>query len=261
MVEGTGAIHRTAATLSGHRLAIAALAGTLAVLVLAAALIGAYPISPGELAAAVARRLTGAATRGPDRHRAVRGTPAAGAGRSAGRGCAGGRRGSVPDAVPQSAGLTGHPGRLHRRGAWRRARHLPVAARPRHPAHGLRHGTGDSGPGLRRCFGRTWPRSDPGAGAGRRGGRLARGCGHLAPEDPRRSLRSAPCHRVLAARQLLRHPQSRGVGDAAHDPRRAAAAPPVCAGASTSSPWATRRRRRSAWRRGACASPSSPPPR
>src|SRR5512145_2231077 len=61
MVEGTGAIHRTAATLSGHRLAIAALAGTLAVLVLAAALIGAYPISPGELAAAVGRRLAGAA--------------------------------------------------------------------------------------------------------------------------------------------------------------------------------------------------------
>jgi iron complex transport system permease protein len=61
MVEGTGAIRRTAATLSGHRLTIAVLAGALAVLVLAAALIGAYPISPGELAAAVGRRLTGAA--------------------------------------------------------------------------------------------------------------------------------------------------------------------------------------------------------
>ena len=60
MVEGTGAIRRTAATLSGHRLTIAALAGALAVLVLAAALVGAYPISPGELAAAVGRRLTGA---------------------------------------------------------------------------------------------------------------------------------------------------------------------------------------------------------
>src|SRR5262249_24095337 len=35
--------------------------GTLAVLMLAAALIGAYPISPGELAAAIARRFAGAA--------------------------------------------------------------------------------------------------------------------------------------------------------------------------------------------------------
>jgi iron complex transport system permease protein len=61
MVEGTGAIRRTAATLSGHRLTIAAMAAGLGVLMLAAALIGAYPIAPGELAAAVARRLTGAA--------------------------------------------------------------------------------------------------------------------------------------------------------------------------------------------------------
>ncbi len=61
MAEGTGTIRSAVATLSGHRPAIAALAGALAALVLAAALIGAYPISPGELAAAVGRRLTGAA--------------------------------------------------------------------------------------------------------------------------------------------------------------------------------------------------------
>jgi iron complex transport system permease protein len=61
MVEGTGAIRRAAATLSGHRLRIAALVGGLGALMLAAALIGAYPISPGELAAAFGRRLVGAA--------------------------------------------------------------------------------------------------------------------------------------------------------------------------------------------------------
>jgi len=62
MVEGTGAIRRTAAaTLSDHRLAIAALAAGLCALMLAASLIGAYPISPGELVAAVGRRLAGAA--------------------------------------------------------------------------------------------------------------------------------------------------------------------------------------------------------
>ncbi len=62
MVEGTGAIrHTAAATLSGHRLTIAALAAALAMLISASALIGAYPISPGELAVALLRRLTGAA--------------------------------------------------------------------------------------------------------------------------------------------------------------------------------------------------------
>lgn len=62
MVEGTGTIrHTAAATLSGHRLTIAALAAALAMLISASALIGAYPISPGELAVALLRRLTGAA--------------------------------------------------------------------------------------------------------------------------------------------------------------------------------------------------------
>ena len=62
MVEGTGAIRRTAAAkLSGHRLTIAVLATGLLALMLAAALVGAYPISPGELMAAVGRRLAGAA--------------------------------------------------------------------------------------------------------------------------------------------------------------------------------------------------------
>ena len=62
MVEGTGAIRRTAAaTLSGHRPTIAVLTTGLLALMLAAALVGAYPISPGELLAAVGRRLAGAA--------------------------------------------------------------------------------------------------------------------------------------------------------------------------------------------------------
>jgi iron complex transport system permease protein len=60
MVEGRGAIG-TAATLSSRALTLAGLAAGLGVLMLAAALIGAYPISPGELAAAVGRRLAGAA--------------------------------------------------------------------------------------------------------------------------------------------------------------------------------------------------------
>jgi iron complex transport system permease protein len=64
MVEGTGAIRRTAATLSGHRLTIAALACALAVLMLAAALVGAYPVSLAELVTTVGRRLAGAAPAG-----------------------------------------------------------------------------------------------------------------------------------------------------------------------------------------------------
>ena len=65
MVEGTGAIHRTAATLSGHRLTIAALAATLGALMLGAALVGAYPVSLAELAAVVGQRLAGTAAVGP----------------------------------------------------------------------------------------------------------------------------------------------------------------------------------------------------
>jgi iron complex transport system permease protein len=62
MVEGTGAIRRTAATLSGHRLTVVGgLAVLLALLMLGASLVGAYPVSPGELVAAAGRRLTGAA--------------------------------------------------------------------------------------------------------------------------------------------------------------------------------------------------------
>jgi iron complex transport system permease protein len=64
MVEGTGTIRRTATTLSGNRLTIAALTGALGVLMLAAALVGAYPVSFAELVTAVGRRLTGAAPLG-----------------------------------------------------------------------------------------------------------------------------------------------------------------------------------------------------
>jgi iron complex transport system permease protein len=64
MVEGTGTIRTAAATLSGHRLTIAALVVVLGALMLAAALVGAYPVSLAELAAAVGRRLAGAAPAG-----------------------------------------------------------------------------------------------------------------------------------------------------------------------------------------------------
>jgi iron complex transport system permease protein len=64
MLEGTGAIRTAAATPRGHRLAIAALAATLGGIMLVAALIGAYPVSLAELAAAVGRRLAGAAPTG-----------------------------------------------------------------------------------------------------------------------------------------------------------------------------------------------------
>ena len=62
MLEGT--IRTAAATPRGHRLTVAALAATLGGLVLVAALIGAYPVSLAELAAAVGRRLAGAAPTG-----------------------------------------------------------------------------------------------------------------------------------------------------------------------------------------------------
>jgi iron complex transport system permease protein len=66
MVEGTGAIRRTAAAaLSGNRLTVVGgLALLLAALVLAAALVGAYPLSLGEMLAAIGRRLTGAPSQG-----------------------------------------------------------------------------------------------------------------------------------------------------------------------------------------------------
>jgi iron complex transport system permease protein len=65
MLEGTGRIRTTLAQLSGARLGVlGALAVMLIGLMLAAALIGAYPIAPADIAAALARRLAGSPPQG-----------------------------------------------------------------------------------------------------------------------------------------------------------------------------------------------------
>ena len=65
MVEGTSTERTTLAALSGYRLGVlGGLALLLAALMLAAALVGAYPLSLGEMLAAVGRRLTGAPPQG-----------------------------------------------------------------------------------------------------------------------------------------------------------------------------------------------------
>ena len=65
MVEGTSPIRATVATLAGYRLTmLGGLALLLAALMLAAALVGAYPLSLGDMLAAVGRRLTGAPPQG-----------------------------------------------------------------------------------------------------------------------------------------------------------------------------------------------------
>jgi iron complex transport system permease protein len=61
MLEDTGRIRTTLAHLSGSRLGVLGTLGVMLIgLVLAAALIGAYPIAPADIAAALARRLAGA---------------------------------------------------------------------------------------------------------------------------------------------------------------------------------------------------------
>src|SRR5436190_5502848 len=65
MVEGTSPIRATVATLAGYRLTVlGGLALLLAALMLAAALVGAYPLSLGDMLAAGGRRLTGAPAQG-----------------------------------------------------------------------------------------------------------------------------------------------------------------------------------------------------
>jgi iron complex transport system permease protein len=65
MLEDTDRIRTTLAHLSGSRLgALGALGVLLIGLILAAALIGAYPIAPADIAAALARRLAGAPPQG-----------------------------------------------------------------------------------------------------------------------------------------------------------------------------------------------------
>ena len=157
------------------------------------------------------RKLTGRAGARANRHGAVRGAAAARARRRAGRRVDRRRRGRLPDLVPQPAGLARHPGRLDRRGPRRGARHLSVAAGRRDPASGIRGRARHRRPGLRDRRHGARPRAGPRAGAGRRGRGLARRRCHLAPQDPRRSLRPAARHRLLAARQPVRHPQGRGV--------------------------------------------------
>ena len=178
------------------------------------------------------------------------------------RGRRGHRRGGrgLPDAVPQPAGVARHPGRLDRRRPRRRARHLPVAAGGRHPARGLRHGACHRRPRLRHRLAGARARPDPGAGAGRRGGGLARRRRHLAHEDPGRPLRPAAGHRLLAARQPLGHPQGRGVGGGAAGADRARAA--GAAALAHQRALARRRGGQGAGRggRAACACSSSPPP-
>jgi iron complex transport system permease protein len=65
MLEDTGRIRTTLAHLSGTRLGVLGALGVMLIgLILAAALIGAYPIAPVDIAAALARRLAGAPPQG-----------------------------------------------------------------------------------------------------------------------------------------------------------------------------------------------------
>jgi iron complex transport system permease protein len=65
MVAGTRPIRATLATLSGQAtVVVGGLTVLLALLMLAGALVGAYPIAPGELMAAIGRRFTGAPPQG-----------------------------------------------------------------------------------------------------------------------------------------------------------------------------------------------------
>ena len=65
MVEGTGITRSRGAVLANMRLGVLGyLAMALVVLVVAAALIGAYPLSPGDIAQAFARKLAGASPQG-----------------------------------------------------------------------------------------------------------------------------------------------------------------------------------------------------
>jgi iron complex transport system permease protein len=65
MLDDTGRIRTTLAHLSGTRLGVLGALGVMLIgLMLAAALIGAYPIAPADIAAALARRLAGAPPQG-----------------------------------------------------------------------------------------------------------------------------------------------------------------------------------------------------
>jgi iron complex transport system permease protein len=65
MMDGTAPVRAVRATLGAHRLTVlGGLALLLAVLVAAASLVGAYPLSLGDILAAIGRQLTGAAPQG-----------------------------------------------------------------------------------------------------------------------------------------------------------------------------------------------------
>ena len=201
------------------------------------------------------RRSAGGRERGAAGARAARGR-----GRAGRRG-ARGRRHRVPGPVPQSAGLARHPRRLVGRGARRRDRHLLLARRDRDREPRLRRRAGRGRRGLSDRLAAAVARSDPGAGAHRRGGRRAARRRRRPREISRRSLQPASGHDVLAARQPRRHHRLRSAaadrpGGARH--RRAdrvalAAERDVAAGGR-----GARARHR---RPGRCASRSSPPRR
>src|SRR5262245_24042766 len=61
MVERTSSIRTSFATLSGYRITVlGGLSAALVLLIFGAAMVGAYPLTLGDMLAAIARRLTGA---------------------------------------------------------------------------------------------------------------------------------------------------------------------------------------------------------
>ena len=102
-----------------------------------------------------------------------------------------------------------HPRRVVGRGARRGARHLFLARRVRDPGVRLRRRARRGRGGLSDRLGGARARPDPGAGADRRGDRLAARRRRRPREVSRRSLQPASGHDVLAARQPRRHQRRR----------------------------------------------------
>ena len=184
----------------GFAIAVAVLIAGL----LLALTVGRYPVGARRSCLSV---LYAKAGRPPRRRRAGgRKRDLAGSRAARDRGDAGGcgargRRHRVPGAVSQSAGLARHSRRIVGRGARRRGRHLSFAQRVRDPGGRLRR-RADRGR-HRLCDRRlgALARSDPGAGADRRRGRLAVRRRRRPREISRRSLQPVAGHDVLAARQ------------------------------------------------------------
>ena len=180
--------------------------------------VGRFPVAPGDLASLLWAQLTGGESGLDPTIQTVvlkiRGPRVVGGARDRRGACGGGR--GVPEHVPQSAGVAGHPGRLRRRGGRRGAGHLPVAQRDPDPEPRVRVRPRRGRPRLRHGQRRARPRSAAGAGAGRRGGRIAAGRVRGADEVPRRPVQPVAGHHVLAAGQhRLGEPCRRVVGAAA----------------------------------------------